>query len=129
MSASASTLPHVRVGTAEARLEFTPQRVEPVGRLQIDGLFLSAIQPGPDQMQAIAQLMDIASGGAIPHGLVMMERPDADLAVPALYEAWLFSWRGPPKRRRFGSHGFTRATTALARLFRPITSPKGNAHA
>ena len=59
----------------------------------------------------------------------MMERPDADLAVPAIYEEWLFKWTATPKRRRFGSHGFTRATTALARLFRPITSPKGTAHA
>lgn len=129
MSTSLSALPHVRVGGVEARLEFTPQRVEPIGRIRIDGLFLSAIQPGPDQMQAIAQLIEIASGGVIPQGLVMMERPDADLAVPALYEAWLFSWRGPPKRRALGFTMLSRATTAVGRLLRPLIPSKGTANA
>lgn len=125
MSVSAAPLPHVRVGAVDARLEFTPQRVEPVGRIRIDGLFLTATQPGPDQMQATAQLIEIASGGVIPAGLVMLEQPDVDLAVPALYEAWLFSWRGPPKRRRFLTAW---PAAVLARLIRPLTPSKGTAN-
>ncbi|MDP3400853.1 MAG: hypothetical protein Q8R97_07010, partial [Brevundimonas sp.] len=66
--------------------------------------------------------------GTIPAGLVMMERPDADLAVPALYEAWLFAWRGPPPRPSLRAT-IARLARAALRLFHcPIPFQKGQSN-
>lgn len=108
------------VGGRTVALQFTLGRVGQMGRETIIAKLALVTQGGEGDGQALADLLELASGGELKANETLDQVLGFDVALVALHDAWTFSRFGPsgkPQGQRDGNP-LMRLWTSLTTLWR-----------
>lgn len=79
-------------------LRFTWQAIDVLGRTGVSDIFARAKSGEPGDVGALADLIVVASAGAVTRDELMAEPPSISAGLAAVLEAWLLAMHGPARQ-------------------------------